>query len=189
MPADWLHICRERGQQTHPSRMFSVIRRSKLVRCVWHIIKYQPTRIEHNPRHMIRIGTFSVLQSSAQYVHKGQQSACGGPLAEAHTDGSSMNETVRVALVVNHHSQNEKAICSHRYKISGQQHHLCCWYYNHNSGTGHLVTLLGPVSPRLMTLQFRYIVNRTQKLKSVNYLFCCGRGWNFVWNFKSPHRY
>ena len=43
---------------------------------------------------------------------------------------------------------------------------------------------LGPVSLRLMTSQFKYIVTHTQKLETVKCIFCGVWVQNFAWNFK-----
>ena len=47
-----------------------------------------------------------------------------------------------------------------------------------------VITVLGPVSLRLMTSQFKDIVTHTQKLKTVKCMFCGVWVQNFVWNFK-----
>ena len=46
------------------------------------------------------------------------------------------------------------------------------------------VSVQGPVSLRLMTLQFKDIVTHTQKMKTIKCPFCGVWVQNFVWNFK-----
>ena len=46
------------------------------------------------------------------------------------------------------------------------------------------VMVLGPVSLRLMTSQFKDVVNHMQKQKTVKCIFCGVWVQNFVWNFK-----
>ena len=48
----------------------------------------------------------------------------------------------------------------------------------------HCCVILGPVSLRLMTSQFKDIVTHTQKYKTVKCTFCGVWVPNFVWNFK-----
>ena len=51
-----------------------------------------------------------------------------------------------------------------------------------------LITDQGPVSLRVMTSQFKYIVTHTQKYKTVKWIFYGVLVQNFVCNFKGPLR-